>query len=268
MGDEVGGSSLAAGLESVPRALGAALVIPFLNSVEHVATLRERFPADAVAPATIRVEATRVAAGEIEHASPFALVELAASGANAERVERVAAALRGAGVDVNVRTDETAMLWEKLALLAPLALLTTWAAAPVGTVRVEHRGDMVACVAEVAEVARSEGAHVHSDHLLAIIDGVPESMQSSMQRDAAAGRPTELEAIGGAVLRAAGRVGIAVPVTQRLVDSLRERERMVGAPGGLITFRANRPPTERAGGPAFASFRVPPAPDSFADRQW
>ena len=33
--------------------------------------------------------------------------------------------LSGAGLDVTVRDDEYAILWEKLSFLAPLALLTT-----------------------------------------------------------------------------------------------------------------------------------------------
>jgi 2-dehydropantoate 2-reductase len=37
------------------------------------------------------------------------------------------------------------------------------------------------------------------------------------------GNPTELEAIGGAVLRAAARHGVAVPVTERIVTELRGR---------------------------------------------
>jgi 2-dehydropantoate 2-reductase len=44
-----------------------------------------------------------------------------------------------------------------------------------------------------------------------------------MQRDAAARRPIELEAIGGSIIRAAARNGIPTPVTARLVDELRAR---------------------------------------------
>nr|WP_256255523.1 ketopantoate reductase C-terminal domain-containing protein [Streptomyces sp. MUSC 14] len=44
---------------------------------------------------------------------------------------------------------------------------------------------------------------------------------SSMQRDAEAGRPLELDAIGGALLRAADRHGVPAPVTSRLVNELR-----------------------------------------------
>jgi 2-dehydropantoate 2-reductase len=50
-------------------------------------------------------------------------------------------------------------------------------------------------------------------------------MRSSMQKDAEAGRAIELDAIGGAVLRAAARAGIDVPVTARLVAELQQRHR-------------------------------------------
>jgi 2-dehydropantoate 2-reductase len=49
-------------------------------------------------------------------------------------------------------------------------------------------------------------------------------MKSSMQRDAEANRPIELDAIGGAVLRAARRLGLETPVTARLVAELEKRE--------------------------------------------
>jgi 2-dehydropantoate 2-reductase len=44
-----------------------------------------------------------------------------------------------------------------------------------------------------------------------------------MQRDAEAGNRLELDAIAGAVVRAAARHGIPVPVTTRYVDELQGR---------------------------------------------
>ena len=52
---------------------------------------------------------------------------------------------------------------------------------------------------------------------------LPDGMRSSMQKDAAAGRPIELDAIGGTILRAADRAGTRAPATARLVADLRER---------------------------------------------
>jgi 2-dehydropantoate 2-reductase len=62
---------------------------------------------------------------------------------------------------------------------------------------------------------------VNAAQLLAMFDRVPAGMKSSMQRDVEANRPTELDAIGGAVLRAANRHGVTVPHTERLVVELR-----------------------------------------------
>ena len=63
------------------------------------------------------------------------------------------------------------------------------------------------------------------------MDSVPESMETSMQRDQAAGRPIELDALGGALLRRAQKAGIAVPVAKRLVDDLGSRSGLVISTG-------------------------------------
>jgi 2-dehydropantoate 2-reductase len=211
-------------LERVPAdVLGDALVVPLLNGVEHVGLLRRRYPEAGVVPATIRVESTRTEPGVVRHGSPFVTVDLVAVGGLGQRVRRLADALQQAGVTTRVGDDEQAALWGKLNFLAPLALLTTAAQATAGEVRESRREDLVAIVGEVAAVARAEGAPADEEQVVDFFDGVPAGMRSSMQRDAAAGRPIELDAIGGAVVRAATRHGVAVPVTARYVDELRER---------------------------------------------
>jgi 2-dehydropantoate 2-reductase len=211
-------------LDRVPaNVLGSGLVIPFLNGLEHVELLRTVYPPASVVAATIRIETTRAAAGLIRQTSPFVSIEMAASAPNRDRVESIAAHLRAAGLDVRVRDDELAMLWDKFALLAPLALLTTHEHANVGAIRTRRRVDAIALIGEVAAVAGADGVHIDPDAVLRLMDSVPESMESSMQRDQAAGRPLELDALGGALLRRAAKAGISVPVTQLLVDELRTR---------------------------------------------
>lgn len=211
-------------LDRVPaNALGRALVIPFLNGIEHIDFLRAVYSPSSVVAATIRIETTRAGPGLIRQTSPFASVEIAASADNRERVESIAAHLSSAGLDVRIRDDELAMLWDKFALLAPMALLTTHERANVGATRTRRRQDAVGLIGEVADVAGADGVDIDRDAVLHLLDSVPESMESSMQRDQAAGRPLELDALGGALLRRAARAGIAVPVTRRLVDELQSR---------------------------------------------
>ena len=217
-------TSLDDALDGVPaEALGGGLVVPLLNGVDHMTALRRAYPAEQVVAGAIRVESTRVAPGRIEHTSPFSWIELASQTVPRQQVEELAAQLTHAGLDVTVRDSETAVLWDKLAFLAPFALLTTHAAAAVGPVRERRRADLEAVVHEVAEVATAAGATVDPAAILGMFDAVPPGMKSSMQRDAEAGRPIELDAIGGAVLRGARRYGVATPVTARLVAELGDR---------------------------------------------
>jgi 2-dehydropantoate 2-reductase len=72
-------------------------------------------------------------------------------------------------------------------------------------------------------VARAEGAAVEEHAVVAFFDSIPAELRSSMQRDADAGSPLELDALGGAIVRAAARHGIPVPVTTRYVEELHGR---------------------------------------------
>ncbi|MFF9526650.1 ketopantoate reductase family protein [Streptomyces achromogenes] len=208
-------TSLDEALDRVPApALGNAVVIPLLNGLDHLRLLRERYPVAEVAAGTIKVEATRTAPGRINHTSPFADLELAAP------LDEFAEQLRHASLGVTLRSDETAMLWDKLAFLAPFALLTTRHRADVGTVRSDRRPELLAVLDEITAVARAAGAQVSTETVLSFFDRVPDTMRSSMQRDAEAGRPLEVDAIGGAVLRAGAAHRVETPVTARLVAEI------------------------------------------------
>ncbi|CAL9444339.1 hypothetical protein SUDANB15_02293 [Streptomyces sp. enrichment culture] len=214
-------TALDASLARVPApVLGDGLVVPFLNGVEHPAALRARYRPDRVAPAVIRVESTRVAPGVVEHGSPFAETDLAGDPVPRARLDALAEALGDAGPTARVLDDETAALWAKMSFLAPLALLTTRYGLPLGDVRTAHREELTALVEETAAISHACGGPADPVRALARYDAFPAGTKSSMQRDAEAGRPLELDAIGGALLRAAQRHGVPAPVTARVVREL------------------------------------------------
>jgi 2-dehydropantoate 2-reductase len=138
-------------------------------------------------------------------------------------VEELAARLAETGLDVTVRDDEAATLWSKLAVLAPIALVTTWAAAPFGEARAGHWDEVVAVAHEIVAAATADGVELDEARTVAMFARVPDAMRSSMQKDAQRGRPIELDAIGGTILRAAARAGTPAPVTARLVADLQAR---------------------------------------------
>lgn len=199
---------LAAALERI--AGEPEVVVPLLNGVDHMDLLRRRF-ANVVA-GSVRVQAHREGRTTVIHRAPFLTVTVAGPGAPA-----LTEALDAAGIENREDGSEADVLWTKLSRLAGIALATTAADAPLGDVR-----DTAAQVArEVALVARAEGAQVEAATVIAEQDALPDAASSSLRADITAGRDDhELDAIGGAVLRAAHRHGIAVPTVQKLVDDI------------------------------------------------
>lgn len=212
---------LADALERVPEDV-AAVVVPLLNGLDHVELLRRRLRRATVLPAAIAIESERVEPGRVRQVSPFGIV-LLSPGPHADALR---AELEDAGFAASIGYSEASVLWGKLAILAPLALTTTLSGAPLGGVTADPpwRRRLEACVHEVVAVADADGVPLDAGELIARIETVPPDFRSSMQKDRAAGRPTEIDAIGGSVLRAAERHGLDVPETRALVDGIQAGE--------------------------------------------
>jgi 2-dehydropantoate 2-reductase len=215
----------AAGLEDALNRVAVdapALVVPLLNGVEHLATLRTRFGSDRVIAAVIRIESDRPRPGVIVHSSPGARIDIARPPAPATEpiVQALAAELRAAGLDVRLGASEPDVIWSKLARLCPLALTTTASDRPLGFVRTDPRwrSALTNAVTETVAVAVAEGTQLRAADTIAELEAAHPELGSSMQRDVRAGRASELDAIAGAVLRAGARHGLRCPTVQWLAD--------------------------------------------------
>jgi 2-dehydropantoate 2-reductase len=213
---------LAEALDRVSEtAVEDSVIVPLLNGLDHVELLRARFGSTRVVPAAITIESERVEPGLVRQLSRFAAVKLSPS----PQAEELRDELVDAGIVASVGESEAGVLWEKLAVLAPIALTTLRGSALGGVVADPvWRGRLEACVREVAAAATEDGVVIDPDTLIARIESVPPGLRSSMQKDREAGRPTEIDAIGGSVLRAAARHGLDAPATQALVDGIRAGE--------------------------------------------
>ena len=218
----------AAGLsEALERvAVAPKLVLPLLNGLDHVALLRERFEAETVVAGTIRVEADRPEAGVVVHTSKFLRVDMASRYLAARApMEQLASTLSDAGIPARIGDSEPQVLWSKLVRLNALACTTSAYDLTLGPIRStpELRADLVGAIEEGCAVARAEGASIPSGDPLGELTAAHDTLGSSMQRDIAAGRPPELDAIPGAVLRAAARHDIECPTIERLVAMIAGR---------------------------------------------
>ena len=203
-----------------------AVVLPLLNGLDHIPVLRRRFAADTVLAGAIRVEADRPVPGVVVHTSPFLLVNMASGASSmAAPMARLAGALDAAGVPAKVLDSEAEVMWAKLVRLNALACTTSAYDKLLGEIRStpELRADLVGAMEEAAAAGRAEGAEVDAASAIAELERAHATLGSSMQRDIAAGREPELDAIPGSVLRAAARHGIACPTIERLVALIAAR---------------------------------------------
>ncbi|GAC1440123.1 MAG: ketopantoate reductase family protein [Solirubrobacteraceae bacterium] len=187
------------------------LVLPLLNGLDHMEVLREYFPR--VLAGSIRVESDRPSPGEIVQTSSFLRIELAGHGG-----DWLARTLSDAGVPAVVRGSEAQVLWSKLVRLNALACTTSASGLLLGPIRADPhwRRRLERAVAEAAAVARASGAEVDPARVIEELTQAHATLGSSMARDLAAGRPAEVDAIPGAVLRAAAKHGIACPEIEAL----------------------------------------------------
>ncbi len=223
-------AGLSAALERI--ATEPTLVLPLLNGLDHIALLRERFAGESVVAGSIRVEADRPQPGVVVHTSPFLLVEMASRHPSRRpAMQQLADALNDAGVQARVRSpisdrSEAQVMWSKLVRLNALACTTSAYDKLLGEIRSTPalRADLLGAIEEGCAVGRAEGAEdVDPARAMAELTAAHATLGSSMQRDIAAGRPAELDAIPGSVLRAGARHGIECPTIERLVAMIEAR---------------------------------------------
>ncbi len=218
----------ATGLEAALQRIEAevSLVVPLLNGLDHLTLLRDRFGPGSVPAGTIRIESDRPAPGRIVQTSPFLRIDLASDDPSLRpRLDALAARVEAAGIPVRIGPSEAQVLWTKLVRLNALACTTSASDRRLGFIRTDPqwRQALEDCINEAAAVANAEGARLDAAIPLAELEEAHAELGSSMQRDIAAGRAPELDAIPGAVLRAARRHGLECPTIARLTEVIAKR---------------------------------------------
>ncbi len=209
-------------VQSLPR-----YIVPLLNGVDHVEILRAHFGVHfgdgRVLPATIAVEAERIAPGRFVQRSPFVNLNLAASGEQV--LGGIVTRLSDLGFTCRFIQNIQTLLWSKLCFLGPYALVTSASGMNRGEIYAdaEWKRKLMSAMAEACAVAKRSGAEVDPAQIQAIYDGLPSGMRSSMQKDLAGKRQLELDAIGGPIVRGGERYGIDVSTAAALIAVIRAK---------------------------------------------
>lgn len=217
---------------SMAPLLGAdTVVVPFLNGVEAADGLAEVLGEAHVLGGLSKIFSLIEAPGVIHHFSPSAYVEIGElQGGSSERVRTLISVFDQAGINAGSTDDIRSALWVKLLMVSSWAGLGALARSPIGELRDDPaaRALIDKSMEEGIEVGRASGHQLPQDckqQLWQFYESMPVDATASMQRDLMQGRPSELDAWNGAIVRIGAQVGIATPVHQFVCALLRPMER-------------------------------------------
>jgi 2-dehydropantoate 2-reductase len=195
--------------------LNGAPVAVLQNGVEH----RERFAPyvamERILPVMVDCPAERQAPDRIRQRGVMHL-KVPDDALGRDFVELFA----GTTADASVVPDFLSVVWRKLCFNSA-GVLSALVMQPAGVVREEAMGETaLQIIRECAAVARAEGAHLEesvADLVLAAQRAAPVDSINSMLADRQAGRPVEIDARNGVIVRLGRKHGIATPANAMAV---------------------------------------------------
>lgn len=218
---------------SITPILGArTIVIGLQNGVEAATILADILGPERVAGGTCALLSRIAAPGHIHHSG--AEPRIVVGDLNGQRAapcrQLVTALERAKGVTAVYSEDVQIPIWRKFLFIASISGVGALTRAPIGILRsvAPTRALLCSAMTEIEQLARARNLslpHNAVEQALRFTDSLPQQATASMQRDVIAGRPSELEAQSGAVVRLAACSNIDVPVHQMIYAALLPHER-------------------------------------------
>jgi 2-dehydropantoate 2-reductase len=215
-------------LAMLPPLIGPeTAVVTTQNGVEAPDQVAAAIGREHVLPGVVKIFALIEEPGRIRHfGGPGNITFAEWDNRPSLRVRALADALGKAGV---LATDIWVELWFKLLFVVPFGTLGAVTGADLGTLRSNAgtRRLLETEMAEIYAVARARGVALPDNCVevaMGFIDTQPAAGTTSLQRDIQAGRPSEVDAWTGAVVRLGAESGVPTPVHDTIYQILKLRE--------------------------------------------
>jgi 2-dehydropantoate 2-reductase len=207
------------------------LVVPLQNGVEAPDQLIAELGAEHVLGGLCAIVAFQAGPGHVKHSGANPLIRFGHLDNHADpRVNALSEIFNHcSGVKSSIPEDVLVAMWMKFMLITPWSGLGAVSRAPIGVLleQPETRELLVQAAEEVYRLGLARGIALPEDSVektMQTLEGITPNSTTSMQRDLVRGRPSELDAQNGAVVRLAHASGIDTPVNRFFLYSLRSLE--------------------------------------------
>lgn len=201
-------------------------ILPLLNGVEAVGQLAAAFGAERVLGGLCGTISWLEAPGVVRSIGSINFIRF---GEMDDRLSERTAALRQAferaGIRGEIPPSIQVAIWDKFLFVVPFGSVGAVARAPAGITRrvPETRRIVEACMHEIVALGRARGVAFTDGSVakaMGVFDSIDPGATSSLQRDLADGRPSELEAWIGAVVRLGRDAKVPTPVSDVIYGAL------------------------------------------------
>jgi 2-dehydropantoate 2-reductase len=230
-----------AAAESARPMLGPnTIVVPLENGIDAPEVLVSTLGAGHAAGGLCAIVSFIVAPGHIRHAAFDPIVMFGElDNRRTERVEKLQQAFASASVNAEIPQDIQRSMWTKFLFIATMSGVGALTRVPIGVWRAmpEIRAIVDDSLREVVALAGARGIDLGEDAVEKTwqrYDALAPASTSSLQRDVMEGKPSELDAQLGAIVRLAAEAGVPVPVTRMMYHSLLPQERLARQVSGLM----------------------------------
>ena len=151
------------------------------------------------------------------------------NGTLSSRGTEIQKVLSDSGIDTQFTTDILKTLWTKFLFISTMAGITCLTRETLAQLvpKEDWPNIIIDCMKEIEAVGRGNNINLENDVVKTTMDYITESlenMQASMHTDLMAGRPLELDALNGAVVRAGKLADIPTPINSLIYAMLKPYE--------------------------------------------
>ncbi len=204
------------------------LALTLQNGIGNAETMAEELGLHRVVAGVTSHGATLLGPGRVRHAGSGP-THVVARPEIADKLADVVAIFGRAGFDVHLSGDLDSLVWGKLVINVGINALTGILRVPNGQlVEIAAAGELMArAVAEAVAVCRAKGITLPYENPLARVREVARATatnRASMLQDVLRGVPTEIGVINEVIVREGKRLGVATPVNEFIVTTIRAIE--------------------------------------------
>ncbi|HTY36247.1 MAG TPA: 2-dehydropantoate 2-reductase [Bacteroidota bacterium] len=202
----------------VPILRDESLIIPLQNGVDNEEKIRAVVPRGDVYGGVAYISSRITGPGEITEVGGFQRIvfgpQQPKTNAHAQALHE---AFLRAGIKSQLQDDITKELWRKLIFIASMGSLTALSRLTHGEILRNARAVslMFDAMREVHAVASKLGIELEGVDEARVLEGLKrfsDDTRSSMYFDLAAGKPMEIEALNGTIVRLGEQLGVATPI--------------------------------------------------------